>query len=301
LRKLLRKLQNNLKPSDQEIKPITADSGESIDNLEREKSFQLSLKTPQLLVSCSQSIGRQRDHNEDALFTLNTTLASNGKYLPFGLFVVADGMGGHEQGEIASNIAVRIVASRIIRKVLITLVSLIPSTPNNSIQEILEQSVQEAHEKILEEAPESGTTLTTLLILDRHMTIAHVGDSRAYVISPNGDIELKTRDHSLVMRMIELGQITDEEASNHPQRNVLYRALGQGEHFSADISTYPLPDNGYILLCSDGLWSVVPDEKISELITKSPDIYTGGQQLIQAANEAGGPDNISAILIQVPD
>jgi len=301
LRKLIRDLINNKTPRTVETESLPPDFIDPLEECEQDKSLDLCSKLPQLLVSCSQSIGKQRDHNEDALFTLNTTLASNEKNVPFGLFVVADGMGGHEQGEIASNIAVRVAATRIIRKILIPLISLAPTAPSASIQEILEQSVLEAHEKILEEVPDSGTTLTILLILDKHMTIAHVGDSRAYIISPDGEIQVKTRDHSLVMRMIELGQITLEDASDHPQRNVLYRALGQGELLPPDINTYPLPDNGYILLCSDGLWGVVPEDKMAELIIDSPDLFITCQRLIDAANEAGGPDNISAILVQIPE
>jgi len=110
-----------------------------------------------------------------------------------------------------------------------------------------------------------------------------------------------TRDHSLVMRMIELGQLTAEEAQIHPQRNVLYRALGQGDPFAPDVSTSPLPDSGYILLCSDGLWGVVGEDEIVRLISKAPNPHIASQLLVDAANTNGGPDNISAILIRIPD
>lgn len=255
----------------------------------------------QLNVGSAQSVGKQREHNEDALLTFNTIVASDGNSIPFGLFIVADGMGGHQQGEIASGIAVRSIASQVIHKVYAALLSLPPSPPDQSIQEILEAIVQDAHRAIAKDAPGSGTTLTMMLVLDKQMTIAHVGDSRAYAISPEGEIQLLTRDHSLVMRMLELGQLTEEEAAIHPQRNVLYRALGQGEPFKPDISTCPLPESGHLLLCSDGLWGVVPEADIIKLVTSTREPQIACQLLINAANDAGGPDNITAILVRLPD
>ena len=110
-----------------------------------------------------------------------------------------------------------------------------------------------------------------------------------------------TRDHSLVRRLEELGQLTPEEAAIHPQRNVLYRALGQGEPFEPEIITAPLPQPGYLLVCSDGLWGVVPEERMGEIIKSAPLLSTACQGLIDAANAAGGPDNISAILVRLPE
>ncbi len=260
------------------------------------------LALPQLVVGCAQSVGMQRDHNEDAILTLTTlSAANNDGYLPLGLFIIADGMGGHKHGEIASNLAVHTIAHRIMSKVMLPLLASIPTSPGDPIQEILENSVQEAHRVISKEAPGSGTTLTAILISGQQMTIAHVGDSRAYAVDPDGAMQVLTRDHSLVMRMLEMGHLTEEEASVHPQRNVLYRALGQGEPFSPDISTSPLPNAGYLLLCTDGLWGVVPQAEMSRIIQTASTPESACQQLIDAANKAGGPDNISAILVRIPD
>lgn len=261
---------------------------------------QVQVELAQYIVGASQSIGRQRDHNEDSIFTLTTLLGTNGSCLPLGLYIVADGMGGHQQGELASGLAVRSVSSSVIRKVFMALLATRPSPPEESLQEILESSLQEAHRVVSREAPGSGTTLTAILIVDRHMTIAHVGDSRAYALPTSGTMQLLTRDHSLVMRMIELGQLTEAEAAVHPQRNVLYRALGQGEPFNADISSAPLPEGGYILLCSDGLWGVVEQQTIIQIIRSASTPQIASQRLVDAANEAGGPDNISAVLVQLP-
>jgi PPM family protein phosphatase len=259
-----------------------------------------SMTAPQFQTGCAQSIGLQRDHNEDSLLLINTLLANNGDQTPVGLYIVADGMGGHKHGEMASGLAVRSVANLILRKIFLSLIAPRPAPPQESIQEILESSVQEAHRTIMKEAPGSGTTMTAVLLLDKHMSIAHVGDSRAYLIANDGSMQLLTRDHSLVMRMMELGQLTAEEASVHPQRNVLYKALGQGEPFTPDITSMPIPETGQVLICSDGLWGVVPEEQISHLILTAPNPQVACQVLVDAANEAGGPDNITAILIHLP-
>jgi serine/threonine protein phosphatase PrpC len=256
---------------------------------------------PQLVVGCAQSVGMQRDHNEDAVLILTTLSSNNDGYLPIGLFIIADGMGGHKHGEIASSLAVHTIAHRVMSKVMLPLLDSTPTPPGDPIQEILENSVQEAHRVISKEAPGSGTTLTAVLISGHQMSIAHVGDSRAYAVDAEGMMQVITRDHSLVMRMMELGHLTEEEASVHPQRNVLYRALGQGEPFSPDISTSPLPETGYLLLCTDGLWGVVPQGEMSHIIQTAATPEAACQQLIDAANKAGGPDNISAILVRIPD
>ena len=258
------------------------------------------LEPPQFIVGCAQSIGKQRDHNEDALFTLTTTLTTDFSNVPFGLYIVADGMGGHQHGEVASGIAIRSMASYIIRKLYTPLLSPKPHPPEESLLEIMQEGVQDAHRAITRQVPGGGTTLTAALILGNQMTIAHVGDSRAYLISEDGSIESLTRDHSLVKRLVELGQITTDEAAVHPQRNVLYRALGQGEPFDPDINSLQTPEDGTLLLCSDGLWSVVPEATIQRLVQESERPEEACRNLIEAANNAGGPDNISAIIIRLP-
>jgi PPM family protein phosphatase len=256
---------------------------------------------PQLIAACDQSVGQQRDHNEDALFTLTTNLISDTRQIPFGLYIVADGMGGHQHGEVASAMAIRVMAGHIIRKIYLPLFNLSAKAPEQSLQEIMQEGVLEAHRAILKQAIGGGTTLTATLVIGDQMTIAHIGDSRAYAIQPDGKIDVLTRDHSLVKRLEELGQITPEEAASHPQRNVLYRALGQGEPFDPDIITAPIPHGGYLLLCSDGLWGLMDQEKIYSLVTNSPSPQQACRLLVEAANAAGGPDNISAIVARMPD
>jgi protein phosphatase len=131
------------------------------------------------------------------------------------------------------------------------------------------------------------------------VTIAHVGDSRAYSIYPDGRIEPITRDHSLVKRLEELGHISKDEAVNFPHRNVLIRALGQGETLEADIFTIPFPQPGFLMICSDGLWGVVNEKDIYRAVMDAPNLARACQNLVEAANIAGGPDNISVVLAQI--
>ncbi|RJP46832.1 MAG: serine/threonine-protein phosphatase [Anaerolineaceae bacterium] len=253
----------------------------------------------QLISACGQSVGKQRDLNEDSILAITATLAGNSGNTPFGLYIVADGMGGHQFGEVASNTAIRTVAGTIMRKFHPYLFNLKPEPLDESLQEIILSAVGEAQKTIQREAPGSGTTLTAALILGQQVTIAHVGDSRAYMIYADGRIEPVTRDHSLVKRLEELGHISPDEAANYPHRNVLYRALGQGEGLEPDIFTIPFPSAGTLMLCSDGLWGVVSEQDVLHTFRESPNLQRACQNLVASANAAGGPDNISVVLIQL--
>lgn len=253
----------------------------------------------QFIVASGQSVGRQRELNEDCLFTFTSTVAGNSSNPPFGLFIIADGMGGHQYGEIASNTAIRTISGYVMKKFHNSLFS-IPTQPvDESLQEIIQAAVMEAQRAVLREAPGSGTTVTAALVLGQQLTIAHVGDSRAYLLYNAQRMEAVTRDHSLVRRLEELGQITAAEAAVHPQRNVLYRAIGQGETLESDVVTTPFPMGGYLLICSDGLWGLVPDDEMRRIVYEAPTIQSACQNLVAAANTAGGPDNISVILAQL--
>ena len=255
------------------------------------------IEPQQLMYGCAQSIGKQRDHNEDCIFSLSIAIGSETTSFPLGLFIVADGMGGHQYGEVASATAARTLAGYILKQFHPFLVN--PSIGmDEPIQEMMRSAISEAQLAVMKAAPGSGTTLTAALVLGQQVTIGHVGDSRAYAVQ-HGSGEALTRDHSLVKRLEELGQISSEEAAVHPQRNVLYRALGQGEVLEPDIFTAPFPQAGYLLLCSDGLWSVLPENRIYNLVANGKDLQSACLSLVAAANEAGGPDNISVILVQL--
>jgi len=253
---------------------------------------------PRLQSAFAQSNGLQRDYNEDAVLTIECSVTYQDLIRSVGIYAIADGMGGHLHGEIASKVALTSLASTLIERFLLPQFNPSSSQPQNSFLSILKESVLIAHQEVLEKASGGGTTLTCCLIVAQTLSIAHIGDSRAYYIGENGEIKLYTRDHSLVKRLVELGQISEQEAQNHPQRNVLYRALGQTDPVEADVFSLPLPSSGYLLLCSDGLWGVVPENQIVQTIRQTSDLQIACNRLTQMANEAGGPDNISVILVK---
>lgn len=259
----------------------------------------LKYEMKQLIASVGQSVGKQREHNEDSVMALTSTISGSAESIPFGLYIVADGMGGHQFGEVASNAAIRIMGGNITKKFHSYLYNLPTQTLQESLQEVMEASIFEAHQYVQREAPGSGTTLTAALVLGQQVTIAHVGDSRAYSIYPDGRIEPITRDHSLVKRLEELGHLSKDEAENFPHRNVLIKALGQGENLEADIFTVPFPQTGYLMICSDGLWGVINENDIFRAIIEAPNLHRACQNLVEAANAAGGPDNITVILAQM--
>jgi serine/threonine protein phosphatase PrpC len=268
------------------------------DQLAAASTPDVRIEPQQFIYASGQSVGKQRDHNEDSLFAFATSMGGETQTAPLGLFVVADGMGGHQFGEVASSTAIRTMADNLLKRFHSYLVN--PSEGmQEPLQEMMRDAITEAQRTVTQAAPGSGTTLTAALVLGAQMTIGHVGDSRAYALHLDGRADVLTRDHSLVKRLQELGQISTEEAAAYPQRNVLYRALGQGEVLEPDIFTIPFPQPGYLLLCSDGLWGVLPEDDLSKLVLSSPNLHTACQSLVAAANNAGGPDNISAILVQL--
>jgi PPM family protein phosphatase len=262
-------------------------------------SAQENHSSPHIEVGYGLSIGRQRTHNEDAFFTLTTMFSFNESEIPFGLYIVADGMGGHRNGEVASELAIRTVAGSILKEIYCPIMGLNPEPGELSFREVFHDSIEKANDEIIRNSYGGGTTITAILIVGEQMTIAHVGDSRVYKIDPQGNLSALTRDHSLVKRLQELGQITPEEAAVHPQRNVLYRALGQGEPFEPEIISTQRPKTGSLLVCSDGLWSIVEGEVLEEIVNSGGSAQEIADQLIDAANQAGGPDNISVVFITI--
>jgi PPM family protein phosphatase len=286
------------KPGKRDGGAITAPlSDEQVQSIIRGQNMPFDMQ--QLVAATGQSVGKQRDHNEDSLLALTLTLAGKSLNVPFGLYIVADGMGGHQYGEVASNAAIRVIAGQIVRKFHSYLFALPTQQPEESLQEIMENAVKEAHRTVQKDAPGSGTTLTAALVLGQQVTIGHVGDSRAYAIFPAGRVEQLTHDHSLVKRLEELGHLNKEEAANFPHRNVLIRALGQGDSLDVDVFTVPFPRMGTLMLCSDGLWGVLPEQEIARSLSDAPTLERACQNMVSAANMAGGPDNISVVLVQM--
>jgi protein phosphatase len=265
------------------------------------KTNALNLAPKRIVVGIAQHVGRVRTHNEDVLLAFQGELAGLEAMPHFGLFVVADGMGGHALGERASGIAARTLAKHVLEGVLPSLLADPQGDSDRpSLAEVMEAAMAAANTAVFSGVPEGGgTTLTCALIIGEQVVLSHVGDSRAYIITPDS-FEQLTRDHSLVQRLQELGQLSPAEAAIHPQRNVLYRAVGQGEGLEVDVDSRRLAPGSVLMLCSDGLWGLVPDDRIQTLIRQSANPQAACEALVAAANSAGGPDNITAVMVQLP-
>ncbi len=231
-------------------------------------------------VTCKSDTGRQRRDNEDSAFARAP------------LFVVADGMGGAQAGEVASQLAVDTFAEEL------------PAGPD--VEERLAERVREANRRIHERARAErehagmGTTLTAAYLQDDELVIAHVGDSRAYLLR-DGALRRLTRDHSLVHELVERGKLTEAEAAEHPQRSIITRALGPEATVDVDTWTYPARAGDVLLLCSDGLTSMVPEDEVAEILQGGGPLERSAAELIDAANAAGGRDNITVVLFRIED
>jgi serine/threonine protein phosphatase PrpC len=231
--------------------------------------------------SARTDTGRQRPANEDSYRVLTP------------LFVLADGMGGAQAGEVASQTAVEVFAEGL------------PDGPGSNEERLAELVIQaNARIHALAQSDEAhagmGTTLTAAYVGEDDLAIAHVGDSRLYVLR-DGALEQLTDDHSLVGELVRRGQISAEEAEDHPQRSIITRALGIEDEVVVDHVTWPVRDGDVFLLCSDGLTGMVPDPRVAEIIQAAPNLSQAAHALVHAANEAGGRDNITVILFRVED
>lgn len=239
--------------------------------------------------SARTSVGQVRENNED-----NIDLWTGDHFV---LAVVADGMGGAAAGEQASRIAVESIQSGL------NPTDTLGSTPNDSLTERLREVIQDANLSIMERAQQDpemrgmGTTVTLAFVRGSEVTIAHVGDSRAYHISYDGEITQITSDHSFVEALYIAGHITREQAEEHPMRNVLYRALGQTEDVDVDLYKSRIHVGDRLVLCSDGLTRHVKPIEIARVVLSSDKPDETSQLLIDLANSRGGEDNVSVIVI----
>ena len=250
-------------------------------------------------VHVAQSLGKTRNHMEDAIFSLNINCLISGKHDVIGLFMVADGMGGHSHGEMASAIAIQATSGSLLSSIMNPAKCADVSLSDEQVRDALASAVQSAQEAVLSQVEGGGTTLTLALIINKTLHFAHVGDSRLYLTSETKPLQALTLDHSLVQHLVELGQISQDDALGHPQRNVLFRALGQPEGFKTDIGHVSLTEPCTLLLCSDGLWGLVDQETLSERINEGGNYENMVNELVDLANSAGGTDNISAILVRI--
>jgi protein phosphatase len=248
-------------------------------------------------------IGQTRAANQDALVAHAISLRTAEQATDFGLFAVADGMGGHLDGEKASALVTTTIAERVIDDIYLHLLRQ-PSTAEHitervPVSEILMRTLQEANRAILEQIPGSGTTATVTVTLGNKAYFAHIGDSRAYLITPQ-NIEQITRDHSLAQRLYEVGQLTKEEMGSFPRRNELYKVVGFTDDMEPDLNTRHLPPGAFLLICSDGLWGEVPEIIMQDVVLTAKAPHEACQRLVNLANERGGHDNISVVIVQIP-
>ena len=239
-------------------------------------------------------VGRKRPHNEDSYCSSDE----------LGLFVVADGMGGHAHGEVASRIAVETVEEFI----TLTTGDTDVTWPYGIDEELtlngnrLKTSIRFANQKLLEHAKSRSdcegmaTTVVAVLVQDGHADIAHVGDSRLYLVR-DGGMQGVTSDHSWVNEQVLSGVIDSEQARTHPLRNVVTRALGGKPELEVDVQTLTLEADDRLLLCSDGLTTMLDDDEILRIVMDGDGGVAQADKLIEAANSSGGEDNITAILL----
>jgi len=236
------------------------------------------------------SVGRKRKNNQDTV-----GIYHNQKAVP--LAIVADGMGGHQAGDTASYLAVTGIGE-VWEKTMLT--------QKDDVCHWLVEQIQEANARIFDKGsthPEMfgmGTTIVSTVVLENELILAHVGDSRAYMVR-NNEIKQLTDDHSLVNELIKTGEISVEMAANHPKKNILVRSIGVPGEVDVDISFISYQVNDMILLCSDGLTNMLTNNEIKEIMLKEEPLATRVSELIKQANEAGGTDNITVLLIDFDD
>ena len=231
-------------------------------------------------------VGQKLTVNQDFVFTSETPVGN----LP-NLFVVADGMGGHKAGDFASSYAVEV------------LLSTIREDENSNPVKIIRAAIENANTQLLREASDNetmsgmGTTMVLVTIVGHYAYVANVGDSRLYLVDEN-KISQITKDHSLVEEMVRMGEISRDDARNHPDKNIITRALGAGRDVDVDFFDIRLTPGDILLLCSDGLSNMVPDEDIRQVIRTSETLEETGGRLVSMANDNGGRDNIAVVLVE---
>ena len=247
----------------------------------------------------ASDVGLMRNNNEDACFGMQWHSLTVDKRPDFGFFAVADGMGGHLDGERAAGIAVQTLASEMLDKIYVPLLRNFNAGDSPTVLEALVSASERANDAVIQRVPGGGTTLSAVAVIGNLAYLVHVGDSRAYLIHDD-EIEQLTTDHTLVQRLVEMKELTPEEAEDYPQKNVLYRAIGQNEELKMERMVRTLPPSGLVLICTDGLWDMIEDDTIKQVALQAASPQDACDSLVKLANDRGGLDNVSAIVFQVP-
>jgi serine/threonine protein phosphatase PrpC len=237
--------------------------------------------------------------NEDNFLAVTGAWKHNGQVQPFGLFVIADGMGGHASGQDASKLAVETIYRHLGEQL-----PSLADVPDDQLTTLLQQAVQQANQAIYQhnqhDHADMGCTMTAALVTGNEAHVCNVGDSRTYILTAENHLQRITTDHSIVESLVAAGVIQRDDVYTHPKRNQIYRSLGEHENAEIDTFRQPLTPGDKLLLCCDGLWEMVRDPDI-EHVMRMDDLPQVTNKLIDMANEAGGADNITAIVVKVTD
>lgn len=264
----------------------------------------------QLLAATASDAGnvRRSDPNEDSTLALHLQRLHESLSTPIGIFIVADGLGGHDNGQVASRMTVNIIAERIVRELLAAPLqaekegSRAEAFEEDDLVGLLRSTVEEANlalcQKNQQDKTDMGSTLTGYMIVGEHAYIVNVGDSRTYMLR-GGQIYQLTTDHSLVGQLVAGGLIEPDDVYTHPNRSQIFRSLGDKPNVQIDVFKQQLLPGDILLACCDGLWEMVRNPQIESILNSAPDPQTACTQLIDAANTNGGEDNISAAIVFV--
>ena len=245
--------------------------------------------------------GMVRTHNEDSLISLVFPFSEGSEQRFLGFYAIADGLGGYEGGEVASSLALRMLAENIGKSLLLPRLKGETHGLNQELAlQVLTEGVETANNEVYTQGKGSnmGTTLAAVLLLNKTAYIANVGDSRVYLLD-GGQIRQITKDHSLVAKLVEVGEITPEEIYTHPRRNIITRYMGMQQDIEVDLFAEVLKPNTSLILCSDGLWEMVRDNEIKDIVLKADNAQTASKKLVEVANRNGGVDNISVVVVKV--
>lgn len=252
-------------------------------------------------VGAQSNVGMVRELNEDALLTIDLKLDIAGRPINAGLYVVADGMGGHAAGEVASSLAVQSMSNVVSQALLELTVDSSQGLNEAQLSTLAQQAAERANLAVYEEGRrrgnDMGTTLTFALVVGDRCVIGNVGDSRTYLLR-DGQLQRISKDHSLVQRLVDMGQIQPDEVYTHPHRNAILRSLGEKPQVDLDLFPLRLQPGDLVFCCSDGQWEMVRDSRMTEIIATAADLQAAAEQLIVEGNQNGGEDNITAVLVR---